>query len=121
MNLNDKIGFKVTNKAGATGSITKYDGHYITIDFGTRKVTHDNKAFIEGYLTFDDPVSQSEVEAEIREIAESKRIAEEEAAKAAEEADRRRKAAERGLKKLREREKRKKSTASLARTIMLNI
>lgn len=94
MNLNDKIGFKVTNKAGATGSITKYDGHYITIDFGTRKVTHDNKAFIEGYLTFDDPVSQSEVEAEIREIAESKRIAEEEAAKAAEEADRRRKAEE---------------------------
>ncbi len=99
MNLNDKIGFKVTNKAGATGLITKYDGHYITIDFGTRKVTHDNKAFIEGYLTFDDPASQSEVEAEIREIAENRRKAEEERKKRADEEERKRKAEEEELRK----------------------
>ena len=113
MNLNDKIGFKVTNKAGATGSITKYDGHYITIDFGTRKVTHDNKAFIEGYLTFDDPISQSEVEAEIREIAENKRKAEEDRKKKAEEEERKRKAEEEERRKKAEEAERARKAAKI--------
>ena len=78
MNLNDKIGFEVTTIAGATGFITKYEGNYITIGIGKIEKVFTSDAFVSRRLTFVDPASQSEVEAEIREIAENRRKAEEE-------------------------------------------
>ena len=95
MNLNDKLGFKVTNKAGNKGSIVKFDGKYICVDFGLRKVEFSKDAFVEGFLSFDDPASQTEVEAEIKAIeAEKARIAEEQRIAAEREAEERRMRAE---------------------------
>lgn len=113
MNLNDKIGFKVTNKAGVKGTIVKYDGRYITIAFGAIEKTYDGNGFIDGYLTFEDSVSQSEVEAEIRGKEERWRIAQEEAAKAAEEADRRRKVEEEECRRKAEEAERERRSAEI--------
>lgn len=95
MILNDKVGFKVTNRLGNKGSIVKIDGNYISIDFGSRKMEFNKNAFVEGFLSFDDPALQAEIDAEIKAIeAEKARIAEEQRIAAEREAEERRMRAE---------------------------
>lgn len=101
MDFNDKLGFIVTHKCGEKGTIIKFYDKYIIVDFGTREAKFAKDAFVEGFLCFDDPASQSEVETAIREkeaedarIAEEKRLAEEKAAE-----ERRRLAEENAAKK----------------------
>ena len=113
MNLNDKIGFEVTTIAGATGFITKYEGNYITIGIGKIEKVFTSDAFVSRRLTFVDPASQSEVEAEIREIAENRRKAEEEHRKRAEEEERKRKAEEEELRKKAEEAERARKAARI--------
>lgn len=94
------IGEKVINENGEAGTITAYDGRFITVDFQGRIAMYKDYAVYEGFLKYENPDLQrkayEEIEAEL--VASIEEYLKEEEARIAEKRAKREQAANKSIK-----------------------
>ncbi|MBQ5816673.1 MAG: hypothetical protein IIW33_04345, partial [Oscillospiraceae bacterium] len=67
------IGERVQNKRGEIGVITAFDGGCITVDYPSRRASVVPDGFEKGYLRYEKPALQGEVQDSIAEIELAKK------------------------------------------------